>query len=104
MQQDAISAFRKSLNDLEETLVQAKRVPLSNMCMLDRERALNLLDSINADMPTVFAECEGVVDNQNSILAEATEHAEQTKQNGQAKQVKTEQPGTVQTTKKKGNG
>ena len=40
MQQDAISAFRKNLNDLEETVVSAKRVPLSNMCMVDRERAL----------------------------------------------------------------
>ena len=29
---------------------------------------------------------------------------EQPKQNGQAKQVKTEQPGTVQNPKKKGNG
>ena len=31
MQQDAISAFRKNLNDLEEIVMQAKRVPLSNM-------------------------------------------------------------------------
>ena len=59
MQQDAISAFRKNLNDLEEIVMQAKRVPLSNMCMVDRERILGLANAITTDLPTVFAECEG---------------------------------------------
>ena len=36
MQQDAISAFRKNLNDLEETVMQAKRVPLSAVDGSDR--------------------------------------------------------------------
>ena len=81
MQQDAISAFRKNLNDLEETVMQAKRVPLSNMCMVDRERILGLANAITTDLPTVFAECEGVVQNQITIISEANERAEQTKQN-----------------------
>ena len=81
MQQDAISAFRKNLNDLEEIVMQAKRVPLSNMCMVDRERILGLANAITTDLPTVFAECEGVVQNQITIISEANERAEQTKQN-----------------------
>ena len=81
MQQDAISAFLKNLNDLEEIVMQAKRVPLSYMCMLDRERILGLANAITTDLPTVFAECEGVVQNQITIISEANERAEQTKQN-----------------------
>ena len=81
MQQDAISAFRKNLNDLEETIVQAKRVPLSNMIMVDRDRTLSIMDAVIGDLPTVIAECEGVVQNQISIISEANERAEQTKQN-----------------------
>ena len=76
MQQDAISAFRKNLNDLEEIVMQAKRVPLSNMCMVDRERILGLANAITTDLPTVFAECEGVVQNQITIISEANERAE----------------------------
>ena len=83
MQQDAISAFRKNLNDLEEIVMQAKRVPLSNMCMVDRERILGLANAITTDLPTVFAECEGVVQNQITIISEANERAEQTKQNAE---------------------
>ena len=81
MQQDAISAFRKNLNDLEEAMMQAKRVPLSNMCMVDRDRLLGLVSTISNDLPAAFAQCEGVVQNQISIIAEANERAEQTKQN-----------------------
>ena len=77
MQQDAISAFRKNLNDLEEIVMQAKRVPLSNMCMVDRERILGLANAITTDLPTVFAECEGVVQNQITIISEANERAEE---------------------------
>ena len=81
MQQDAISSFRKNLNDLEETISQAKRVPLSSLCMVERERTLSMLDSVQRDLPSVITECEGVVQNQISILSEANERAEQTKQN-----------------------
>ena len=81
MQQDAISSFRKNLNDLAEVSTQAKRVPLSNMCMVERELVKGLVDEITTNLPTVFAECEGVVQNQISIISEANERAEQTKQN-----------------------
>ena len=81
MQQDAISSFRKNLNDLAEVITQAKRVPLSNMCMVERDLVRGLVDEITTNLPTVFAECEGVVQNQISIISEANERAEQTKQN-----------------------
>ena len=52
--------------------MQAKRVPLSNMCMVDRERILGLANAITTDLPTVFAECEGVVQNQITIISRPT--------------------------------
>ena len=81
MQKDAISAFRKNLNELYDAVYKAKRVPLSGLCMVDQEQVTRLLEGINNEMPTVFAECEGVVANQISIISEANERAEQTKQN-----------------------
>ena len=79
MQQDTISAFRKNLHDLLEFMANAKRMPLSNtMCIVDRERIMSIAGALEADLPTAFAECEGVVNNQISIIAEANERAERT--------------------------
>lgn len=82
MQQDTISAFRKNLNDFQDMMANARRMPLSNtMCIVDRERIMSIAGALEADLPAAFAESESVVSNQISIINEANEHAEQTKQN-----------------------
>ena len=76
MQQDSISAFRNNLNELQDMIAKAKKMPLSStMCIVDRERLYNILTALENEMPTSFAEAEGIVSNQISIIAEANEMA-----------------------------
>ena len=51
MQKDAISAFRKNLNELYDAITKAKRVPLSGLCMVEQDhvklmKIYNMLDMV----------------------------------------------------------
>ena len=71
MQSDDISTFKQNMSALEELIIRSKRVPLSAMCMVDKDQMVHLLDALTKGMPKVFVECQGVVDHQNSIVGEA---------------------------------
>ena len=85
MQSDDILNFKQNMSELEELILQAKKVPLSAMCMVDKDRMSRILEALTKEMPTVFTQCQGVVDNQMSILKEASDRAEQTKQTATAR-------------------
>ena len=80
MQSDDISIFKQNMSALEQLILQAKRVPLSAMCMVDKDKMSHLLEALTKGMPTVFVECQGVIANQKSIVDEAEARAGQIKQ------------------------
>ena len=81
MQQDILSTFNQNLKDMQDLVFNAKKVPLmNNLCVVDREQLVKIMDSVLEALPDAFAECETVVQNQISIISEANEMAENTKQ------------------------
>ena len=85
MPTDEIMTYNQNLDELEVLAMQAKRVPLSNMCMVERDKLTTLVSALTTAAPGVFKECKGVVENQLHILKEATDQAEQTKQGALAR-------------------
>ena len=67
------------LDELDNSLNTGKRVPLSNMVMLDKERCRQLIQDIRNELPADMTAAKSILDNQGSIIAEAREIAEQTK-------------------------
>jgi len=78
VQSDDIKIFASKLADLEEMVMQAKRVPLSNMCMVDRERTLGIISDLIHNSPKVFQHCQEIVGQESVILAEANKKAQAT--------------------------
>ena len=76
---DKLNAFRQLLDNLELMLQGGKKVPFTNNCVIDQDRANELVTAIKAELPTVIVECEGIVRNQKAILDEATERANMVK-------------------------
>jgi len=73
---------------------EARSVPLSgDKCMLERERVLDVLDSIKAQLPTELAEAKRLVDARAEFIANAKREAEAVKHVAEerAKQLVNEQ-------------
>ena len=75
MQQRTYALF----DELDNLLSVGKKVPLSNLCMVDRDRCRQIVREILADMPADITAAEGIIQNQASIISEARDIAEQTK-------------------------
>ena len=75
MQQRTYALF----DELDNLLSAGKKVPLSSLCMVDRDNCRRLVREILADMPADITAAEGIIQNQASIISEAREIAEQTK-------------------------
>ena len=67
------------LEELENSILSGKRVPLSNMVMVDKDRCRQLVEDIRHELPADMTAAASIIQNQNSILAEARSMAEQTK-------------------------
>lgn len=65
------------LDQLYEMIDEARNVPLKGeMCMLDRDRALDILDDVRAKFPVEFAEARKLLASRNDYLAAAKRDAE----------------------------
>ncbi len=65
------------LDALYEMLEDAKGVPLSgDKCMIERDKALDILDDIRAQFPVEFAEARKLLSTRNDYLAAAKREAE----------------------------
>lgn len=66
------SGVEELLDILYELIDEAKAVPLSgDRCMLDREKALDLLDEIRAQFPVELGEAKKLVNSRNDYIANA---------------------------------
>ena len=65
------------LDSLYEMIEDAKGVPITgDKCMLERDKALDLLDDVRAQFPVEFAEARKLLANRNEYLASAKREAE----------------------------
>ena len=65
------------LDMLFEMVDEAKNVPLSgDKCMLERDRALDLIDDIRAQFPMELSEAKKLVETRNDFIAAAKREAE----------------------------
>ena len=64
------------LDMLYELIDEAKGVPFTSECRLDRNGALDLLDSIRSRFPVEIEEAERIVQNRDRYIQEAQQEAE----------------------------
>lgn len=71
------SGVEELLDILFEMIDEAKSVPLSSeKCMIERDRALDLLDDIRAQFPVEMKEAKKLLENRNEYVAAAKREAE----------------------------
>ena len=75
----------KVLAQLREYLQNAKRVPLTNQCVIDRAVALDFVQQLNTSMPHAIEEGERILDQKSSILDDAKKHYENLTAEAEAK-------------------
>jgi vacuolar-type H+-ATPase subunit H len=76
MSQSPVFMYLEELTDL---IGAGKRVPLSNLVMVDKERCRKLLDEIHDHLPADMTAAQSVIENQKNIISEARTMAEQTR-------------------------
>ena len=72
------SGVEELLDMLFEMIDEAKNAPLSNgKCVIERDRALDLLDDIKAQFPVELAEAKKILNARNEYVAAAKREAEE---------------------------
>lgn len=65
------------INSLYDLIQDAKNVPLSaDKCMLERDKALDMLDEIIARLPGEMKQSRAIVESRNEIVGQARREAE----------------------------
>ncbi len=65
------------INSLYDLIQDAKNVPLSaDKCMLERDKALDMLDEIIARLPGEIKQSRAIVESRNEIVGQARREAE----------------------------
>ena len=78
------SGVEELLDILYEMIDEAKSVPLSSdKCMIERDRALDLLDDIRAQFPMELKEAKKLLDNRTEYINSAKREAEAIKKQAQ---------------------
>ena len=67
------------LDELDNQIALGRRMPLSNLVMVDRDRCLQLVAEIRAKLPGDITAAKSVIENQKNIINEARAMAEQTR-------------------------
>ncbi|MEG1578606.1 MAG: hypothetical protein RR336_07560, partial [Oscillospiraceae bacterium] len=71
------SGVEELLDMLYDMVDEAKGVPLSgDKCMVERDKALDILDDIRGQFPVEFAEARKLLSTRNDYLASAKREAE----------------------------
>jgi ATP-dependent Clp protease ATP-binding subunit ClpA len=75
------SSIEELFDMLYEMIDEAKNVPLSSdKCMLERDKALDLLDDIRARFPVDFKKAKELVEKKNDYIASAKREADDLRQ------------------------
>ena len=71
------ATLEELVNSLYDLVQEARSVPLSaDKCMLDRERALDILDEIRTNMPADLKMARDIVEKRTEIIAAGKKEAE----------------------------
>lgn len=64
------------LDYLKEELETASNMPLSNKCVIDRDKCLDIVNDILENLPNEIIEAEDIRNERNQILTESEKEAE----------------------------
>jgi ATP-dependent Clp protease ATP-binding subunit ClpA len=79
------SHVEELLDMLYEMIDEAKPVPLSSdRCMVDRDKALDLLDEVRAQFPVELAEAKKLMSSRNEYIASARREADAIRKQAEA--------------------
>jgi vacuolar-type H+-ATPase subunit H len=68
--------LQELINRLEDVVLQAKSVPFSNNCILDREEVLVLIGLLRDNLPAEILQARWLLDQNHQVVLEARREAE----------------------------
>ena len=72
-----VAVLEELVNSLYDMIQEARSVPLSTeKCMIDRERALDILDEIRTSMPKDLEMARAIVEKRNEMVAAGKKEAD----------------------------
>lgn len=72
-----VAVLEELVNSLYDMIQEARSVPLSaEKCMIDREKALDILDEIRTNMPKDLEMARAIVEKRNDMVAASKKDAE----------------------------
>ena len=78
------NTIEELISTLYEMVQDAFSVPLSgDRCVVEREKVLDILDEVRANMPSDFRMAKEIVENRNKLIVGARTEAESIKQSAQ---------------------
>lgn len=72
------------IDELEDLVVQARRLPMGGNLVVDRKRLLDLVDQIRLALPEDAQEAKRVLDARDAIIEDARREAERILEEGEA--------------------
>lgn len=73
-----VAVLEELVNSLYDMIQEARSVPLSSeKCMIDREKALDILDDIRTNMPKDLEMARAIVEKRNDMIAAGKKDAEE---------------------------
>ncbi len=80
--------FKELIDELEEVIEEASKIPLSNKCMIDKEEIFNIIQQIRLTYPEDIKQAEYVRKERDRILQDAEKEADIIIENAKAKVAK----------------
>ena len=65
------------LDEIENLVVEGKRIPLTNKSLIDEMELVHLVDNLRQELPLEIQNAQNIMDNKDSILNEARGEADQ---------------------------
>lgn len=73
-----VAVLEELVNSLYDMIQEARSVPLSSeKCMIDREKALDILDEIRTSMPKDLEMARAIVEKRNEMVAAAKKESDE---------------------------
>ncbi|MFN0094756.1 MAG: hypothetical protein ACKVVT_08255 [Dehalococcoidia bacterium] len=76
------------IDQLEELVIQARRLPVGGNLVIDRKRILDLIDQMRLALPADLREASEVLRTRDEILDEADDHARATVQRAEDERLR----------------
>ena len=73
------------ISELERSLEEAKRVPLTNQCIIDRTAVLGLVQMVRDSVPEAIKNGNRIMGQESRILGDAKKHYENVTAEAEAK-------------------